>query len=235
MHSNGRSEIIQEQVEVVSEGLRLEGRLVYPADAKTVNGAALLLPPHPFLGGDMNSNILKEIAQAIANAGFISLSFNYRGIGRSETHRNLEIYQKEFWEKTTCPEYEDKIFLDSTEALSYLNCVTERKARLFLVGYSFGSLPCLEMAMKQPELIEGLCLVSPPLAKWQLKSEYKTLTQPKAFFYSVGDFACPEEKLVTAYKEFADPKSIHRFESQGHFYVGSEKELASQIATSFKV
>jgi alpha/beta superfamily hydrolase len=230
MPSSAGSEAVEEYVPVLSEGLALEGRLAYPAGARALRGAALLCPPHPFLGGDMSSNVLREIVSALVSAGCAALAFNYRGIGLSQSHADLAAFEKEFWERSTSPAYEEKIFVDSAAALGVLEKAAG-EAELFLVGYSFGSLAVLDLALKEARRVRKVVCISPPLAKWELKEGCFRARQDKAFFYSPDDFACPEDRLTEAYARFAPPKSLFRIEGSSHFFVGREKELARAVAS----
>lgn len=230
MLSSEPSDGIEEAVVIDSEGLRLEGRLSYSASLGHAHRGALLLSPHPFLGGDMDSNVLKAIAAELAGRGVVVLSFNYRGIGRSQSNGPLENFQKEFWENSTCPGYEDKIFVDSQRAFHYLECVCPHARSRIVIGYSFGSLPALELASRQAGRIHKVGLISPPVAKWELSARSSQIRQDKAFFYSQDDFACPEDLLLKAYESFREPKSIQAFQTPGHFYLGQERLLAQKIA-----
>ena len=160
-------ESIEEAVRFPSEGLALEGRLVYPSESAP-RGAVLLCPPHPFLGGDMNGNVLRALRAELSSRGFAVLAFNYRGIGASETDTDLAAHQKQFWEKSTCPGYEAKIFVDTEAAF---RCLTEAAggAPLHAVGYSFGCLAALDLAARHGRRVAKVGLVSPPVAKWELK------------------------------------------------------------------
>jgi len=61
---------------------RIEGRY-HPAKEKG-SPVALLLHPHPQLGGTMNNQIVYRLYYTFANRGFAVLRFNFRGVGRSQ-------------------------------------------------------------------------------------------------------------------------------------------------------
>ena len=61
---------------------RIEGRY-HPAKEKG-SPVALLLHPHPQLGGTMNNQIVYKLYYTFANRGFAVLRFNFRGVGRSQ-------------------------------------------------------------------------------------------------------------------------------------------------------
>jgi len=76
--------MIEEHVNFNSDGLKLEGVLSY--DENAVNPPSMLLcPPHPHLGGDMENNVITALCKVLAEKGFVTLRFNYRGVGHSES------------------------------------------------------------------------------------------------------------------------------------------------------
>ncbi|MBI3030345.1 MAG: alpha/beta hydrolase [Candidatus Rokubacteria bacterium] len=66
-----------------ADGLRLEGRLTPGAQ----NRAVVLCHPHPHYGGSMLTPVILTAEQALHEAGYTTLAFNFRGVGGSEgTH-----------------------------------------------------------------------------------------------------------------------------------------------------
>jgi alpha/beta superfamily hydrolase len=66
-----------------ADGLRLEGRLGLPDDAP-LRGGAVICHPHPQYGGSMSSKLVPAMQRALVAAGWATLRFNFRGVGRSE-------------------------------------------------------------------------------------------------------------------------------------------------------
>ena len=62
-----------------SEGYGIEGRL-----HNFGSRAVVVTHPHPLYGGDMDNDVVYTIALAYRQAGFTTLRFNFRGVGRSE-------------------------------------------------------------------------------------------------------------------------------------------------------
>src|SRR5688500_18857957 len=59
----------------------LEAILKEPkGDAK---GVALVCHPHPLGGGTMHNKVVYRAAQGVLAAGFVTLRFNFRGVGAS--------------------------------------------------------------------------------------------------------------------------------------------------------
>lgn len=64
-----------------ADGLRLEAEVNSPDDP---SAALVLCHPHPKMGGTMNAPLLVALRDALVEAGFAVLRFNFRGIGESE-------------------------------------------------------------------------------------------------------------------------------------------------------
>jgi alpha/beta superfamily hydrolase len=58
----------------------LEGRLSVPAGARA---ALVMCHPHPQYGGDMDNQVVTDLAAHAQHAGVATLRFNFRGTGGS--------------------------------------------------------------------------------------------------------------------------------------------------------
>ncbi len=221
--------MIEEHFEfATTDGLRLEAGLAYAEDLALPRARVLLCPPHPFLGGDMENNVLTGLCNGLAAAEFLVLRFNYRGIGRSETDRDLKQDEQLFWRDSSCPDYEYKMHEDALAAKQWF-LARETGTPFYIVGYSYGCLPALHLSATD-DRIERCALIAPPLTKWSIDSELLEQAKPKGVFYAPGDFACPADKVESLYKRMAEPKDLFRIEGGEHFFVGNEATLAGQVA-----
>lgn len=225
--------MIEEIVGVQSDGLALEGRYAYCSETAKPAAAVLICPPHPFLGGDMDNNVVTALTRGIAADGLPVLRFNYRGIGASECTRDLHADQAEFWADSACPAYEAEIERDCHAAFAALATLVPRGTALFVLGYSFGCLPALALA--QAERVERIGLIAPPLAKWPLASPAFGRRVPLAVFYAPGDFACPEADLDSFYATVPEPRERHCFAAADHFFVGHEADLVAAAVRFLRV
>ena len=104
-------------------------------DVPQPRAAAVVLHPHPLLGGTMNHHAPYRIARALREAQIASLRFNFRGVGRSSGTLAEGIGERE----------------DVTSALAYL---AERhpSVPLWITGYSFGAWVGLHAASTDPRI-----------------------------------------------------------------------------------
>jgi hypothetical protein len=219
--------VTEETLSFLSQTVRLEGRLSYRDDLATPRARVLLCPPHPFLGGDMDSNVLTAINERLVAQGYVVYRFNYRGIGDSETDRDLTQDQQAFWEHSTCPEYESRILIDSQAAMQVLQAALPGELPTFVIGYSFGCLPALSLLAGHE--VPRLGLISPPLTQWTFDPADLPAGTRKAFFYSTNDFACPRERIEALAAATPAPCALRAFEDADHFFIGQEPELAAAV------
>jgi len=218
--------VIEEVLRFDADGLTLEGRLAYADWLETPDHAVLICPPHPFLGGDMENNVLQALSAALAARGVPVLRFNYRGIGGSETARDLADDQREFWQHSSCPRYEAEIAHDCEHAFATLHRLLPGVAAS-VIGYSFGCLPALTIAATAP--LAKLCLISPPLVKWPIAPAALDLDCPRALFYAPGDFACPTADIEALHAALCGPHELQAFPDADHFFIGHEARLAEAV------
>ena len=60
----------------------LEALLEWPGEIDAV-GCAVVCHPHPLHGGTMQNKVAHTLARAFVSAGFATLRFNFRGVGKS--------------------------------------------------------------------------------------------------------------------------------------------------------
>ena len=72
---------MEKQVTFPVGALTLKGRFGMPSHPPSVG--VLLCHPHLLYGGDMQNNIVVALAEALQQAGMMTLRFNFRGVGQS--------------------------------------------------------------------------------------------------------------------------------------------------------
>lgn len=129
---------------------QLETTLDMPAIASDVRGCVVVAHPHPLHGGNMNNKVVYTLTRAFLQLGYMTLRFNFRGVGASagawdEGYGEIE---------------------DMQSAVNYVRNLPELAGKLLvLAGFSFGGYIASHVASAMvdvhPELLEGLVLVAP--------------------------------------------------------------------------
>ncbi len=131
--------------EVIINGAegRLEGRYT---PAKTDRApVAVLLHPHPQYGGTMHNKIVFSLNQCFLQAGFATLRFNFRGVGRSQG-----AFARGEGELS-----------DAASALDWIQAYNANASACWIAGFSFGAWVGMQLLMRRPE-IDRFIVVAPP-------------------------------------------------------------------------
>jgi len=121
---------------------RLEGR--YFKNEKKNSPIAIVLQPHPQYSGTMNNRIVVEIFNAFLKNGFSVLRINFRGVGKSDG--TFDNGQGEL--------------SDAAAALDWIERENQDFSQCWVSGFSFGSLICMQLIMRRPE-VNKFITVSP--------------------------------------------------------------------------
>ncbi|MCK5252694.1 MAG: alpha/beta fold hydrolase [Thermoplasmata archaeon] len=106
-----------------SDGIKLEMELgIEPKKGEKFRGIAVICHPHPGFGGDMHNPVVRSLASAAWEEGFVPLLFNFRGTGRSEGTQSGGL--KEIEDVDAAMTYAKKLSADG---------------KVLLMGYSFGA------------------------------------------------------------------------------------------------
>lgn len=122
---------------------RLEGR--YTPNKNVRAPVALLLHPHPQHGGTMHNKVVYALNQSFLRLGFVTLRFNFRGVGRSQG---------------SFARGEGELS-DAASALDWLQMYNPNAASCWIAGFSFGAWIGMQLLMRRPE-IDGFIAAAPP-------------------------------------------------------------------------
>ncbi len=136
----------QKSVEVFIPGPagRLEGR--YFKSQKQSSPIAIVLQPHPQYSGTMNNKIVVEIFNTFVKNGFSVLRLNFRGVGKSDG--TFDNGQGEL--------------SDAAAALDWIERENQDFSQCWVSGFSFGSLICMQLIMRRPEVTKFVSISPQP-------------------------------------------------------------------------
>ena len=196
-------------------GISLEGVWHFP-EATDPFPAVIVCHPHPLHGGNMSSNVVFAICQALAKQSIAALRFNFRGVGKSGGEFGGGIAEQE----------------DVRAALAFvLSTPNIDQKRIGLAGYSFGTMVATPVAV-QDERVKLLALVSPALSDsdWERLKRY---TKPKFFIAGDNDFVIPQQQFWQKVKDIPEPKQCQIISGVDHFWAGFEGEVAQKVTQFF--
>ena len=236
---------LEERVNFHSENFKLEGNLSYRVEGEDDTAthrlpdnlqsvipnprSVLLCSPHPGLGGDMDNNVILSLAESLARKGFITMRFNYRGVGESES-RFTDFAQKfEYWENSMGTDDYNDFVIDVKYALNFLKKETKTGEDhiFYMIGYSFGAIQALKVGL-QDRYVKGIVCISTPFGKYDM--EYAEIsTKPTYFISSDNDFAASLKEIDQGFKKFSEPKSLTMITDCDHFYREKEEIVSKKV------
>ena len=181
---------------------------------------ALVLQPHPQYGGTMNNRIVYETYNCFFRNGFSIIRINFRGVEKSDG-----IFDNGQGELS-----------DAAAALDWIERENPGYNQCWIAGFSFGSLICMQLIMRRPE-VNKFIAISPQPNVYDF-----TFLAPCPIsgmvVYGKNDELVPEESLMALKKRLSLQKNIEvKFTSidrANHFYKDKEKELSSLIESYIK-
>jgi alpha/beta superfamily hydrolase len=191
------------------DGLMLEG--LFSREEEGVRGWIILCHPHPLYGGNMYNNVVESLQGSLAQKGFSTLRFNFRGVGKSEGGYSEGTGELE----------------DVRGALDFIATVEKDEVPLYLVGYSFGAYVGAK-AVSHCERVMALCCISPPV-HFSDFSFLRDEKRPKCIIAGDRDLVCPLEKLEEFFLSLPHPKVLHIIPGADHFWWRLEDQVVAHM------
>jgi len=181
---------------------------------------ALVLQPHPQYGGTMNNKITYETYNSFYKMGFSVIRINFRGVEKSDG-----VFDNGQGELS-----------DAAAALDWIEKENPDYRQCWVSGFSFGSLICMQLIMRRPE-VNKFIAISPQPNVYDF-----TFLAPcpisGLIIHGKNDELVPEDSLLNLKERLSSQKNIEvKFNSMvgaNHFYNNKEKELASTIENYLK-
>ena len=205
----------QKSVEIFLPGPsgRLEGK--YFKNEKIGSPVAVILQPHPQYGGTMNNKIVQETYNVFVKNGFSVLRFNFRGVGKSDG--TFDNGQGEL--------------SDAAAALDWIERDNQNYSQCWIAGFSFGSLICMQLIMRRPEVTKFISISPQPnVYDFTFLAPCPTSGQ---ILYGDKDELVSRESLTELKNRLKSQKGIDvtfsEIKGANHFFKGKEEELKKEI------
>jgi len=206
----------QSAVSFQVKGLDFEGIVAQPEGEPATLPAVVICHPHPLHGGNMDNNVVLAVSFALAEQGFATLRFNFRGVGNSEGEH-------------TKGELEHQEVIGALDLMQALPGVDGR--RIGLAGYSFGT----SVILGNPDLqkrAKAIALISPSLRAL----EGTALTGGKQAVLVIAgdrDELVKSDQFETVFDSFSSRPTCHIVAGADHYWYGHEGQLAPNVVEFF--
>ena len=203
--------------EVIINGAegRLEGR--YSPAKSDRAPVAVLLHPHPQYGGTMHNKVVFTLNQCFLQAGFATLRFNFRGVGRSQGS-----FARGEGELT-----------DAASALDWIQTYNANASACWIAGFSFGAWIGMQLLMRRPE-IEGFISVAAPANRFDF-SFLAPCPSSGLFVHGSQDRVAPAKDVISVIEKVKTQKGIqleHQIvDGANHFFENKTDELMDVVNT----
>ena len=170
---------------------------IYHPSTEQAERVALVLHPHPLYGGTMHNKVAVHMAKALEAVGYVTLRFNFRGVGESTGSHDGGRGAAE----------------DARVALDYLLAHQPAAREVLVAGFSFGASVALRFGCADAR-VHRLIAVGTP-ASWLDPALLAACAKPVAFIHGERDQTAPLaalEKLVGRERIRIIPGADHFFE-----------------------
>ena len=171
----------------------------------------IILHPDPSKGGTMNTKVVFKLYKLFVEAGFSTIRFNFRGVGKSDG-----VFDNGQGELS-----------DAAAALDWIERQNLDYSQCWVSGFSFGSLICMQLIMRRPE-VNNFIAVSPQPNVYDF-SFLSPCPTSGLMVYGKKDELVPKEYINELDKRLSSQKGIKvEFESvsdANHFFTKSEENL----------
>ena len=205
----------QSAVSFETEGLTFEGVVAQPDDGSGPWPGVVICHPHPLHGGNMDNNVVIALALGLAQDGFVTLRFNFRGVGGSQgSHTKGESESEEI-----------------LAALALIKEWPDTNVNIGLAGYSFGTSVILGHSELYSE-VKAIALVSPPFRAVE-GTALKESQFPVLITTGDRDRLVDSTQLDSELASFLNAPEFKLFDGVDHFWYGQEARLVPEVGRFF--
>lgn len=198
----------------------IDGVMVYNATS-VARRMVLLMGPHPLMGGSMENPLISQLADALAQADYLALRFNYRTLEAEALARNMA----HFWQTGQAP-CDDALIADAMCVHDWLKAQFELP--LYMVGYSFGAHVAASLL---DEDTQSLVMIAPTVAHHPVEPTQPHI--PKLVIHTDNDFATPVHATQDWFNKLAGVKQRRLIPAADHFFKQHQGEINASVLDFF--
>ncbi len=178
-------------------------------------GYALICHPHPLFGGTMDNKVVQTLARAALQVQLQTVRFNFRGVGGSAG-------------------LHDNGLGETDDVLAVANAELPERARLVLMGFSFGSFVASRAlaALAARYELTALVYVGPATSRFEMQAVPSALHERALVVHGEADDTVP----LAATLDWARPQTlpVTVVPEVGHFFHGQLPLLKNLVARHLK-
>ena len=197
---------------------RIEAK--YYKSKKSTSPIALVLHPHPQYGGTMNNRIVQLMYNIFLENNFSVIKVNFRGVGKSDG-----VFDNGQGELS-----------DAAAALDWIERQNLDYSQCWVSGFSFGSLICMQLIMRRPE-VNHFISVSPQPNVYDFSFLAPCPTSGQVI-YSENDELVTKESIIDLDNRIKNQKGVDvifsKIKNSNHFFKNKEKELLLEVKKYIK-
>ena len=205
----------QSAVSFEADGLTFEGVVTQPDEGTGPWPSVVICHPHPLHGGNMDNNVVLALALGLAQEGFITLRFNFRGVGGSEGEHTKGERESE----------------EVRAALDLIKSWPDTNGKTGLAGYSFGTGVILGSGDLHDEA-DAIALVSPSMRGVE-GTPLKESKVPALIVTGDRDRLVDSDQLDAELASFNTAPEFKLFDGVDHFWYGQEARLVPEVGRFF--
>ena len=186
---------------------------IYHPASEGAERVALVLHPHPLYGGTMHNKVVFQTAKALEAEGFVTLRFNFRGVGDSTgTHDRIR-----------------GAIEDARVAFDYLLAQQSAARHVLVAGFSFGAAVALRFGCEEAGVHRLIAIATP--ATWVDAALLSACAKPIGFVHGERDELAP----LAALKQLLDRVeggrlfSLRVIPGADHFFEQQLDQLAAAV------
>ena len=206
----------QSAISFRAKGLNFEGVVAQPDGEGGSFPGIVICHPHPLNGGNMDNNVVLAVSYSLVEQGFVTLRFNFRGVGNSEGQH-------------TKGEQEGQEVLAALELIKSWPGVNSRQVGL--VGYSFGTSVVLGNAPLHKKA-RAFALISPQVRALD-STPLKKSKIPILVISGDRDRLVQSDELPAVLDSFAQRPVCRIVPGADHFWGGYEDQLTPEVGRYF--
>ncbi len=220
-------QIIEERVSFDSNGVRLTGVMSYPQQQSPAK-VILLCSPHPHFAGNMDNNVISELARYFASDS-VTFRFDYHGVGDSQANLDKGESVFDYWDKIEKDRNYQPAIDDIAAAMNIVRqSIDALDLPVIVIGYSFGVATGFIFGSdnNKAQMMIG---IAPPLGKVDF-SFLSDCASPALLLIGKNDFLYSTDKVNELKSIVNESVTIETIEGSDHFFRGEEKIICDRIS-----